>query len=214
LAALTRRAFSPSAATAFFLLLIGSSAQATWYDSSTGQPIHVTPRGHGNIPDDNHATIHDIDGKHIRDLYWDVKCSTWRDSRTGEEVRVTPRGSGNIPDDNHATIHDIDGKHVRDLYWKPCPQPDNANQLPGGSTGGMKSHSHVHHAKPRSEDDPLYMEDYQPPRHSTTGPENHPPHPVYRPHDDDGNGAPDDPYHGTPDIPVPRDYPGGNRGGY
>jgi hypothetical protein len=97
------------------------SANATWFDSATGQPVHVTPRGGGNASNDNHATIRDQDG-HARDLYWDEACNTWKDSRDGSEVHVTPRGGGNASNDNRATIRDQDG-HARDLYWQPCPPP-------------------------------------------------------------------------------------------
>jgi opacity protein-like surface antigen len=106
------------------IFMIQKPANATWFDSATGQPVHVTPRGSGNAPDDNSATIHDLDG-HSKSLYWDQACNTWRDSRTAQEVHVTPRGSGNAPDDNSATIHDLDG-HSKSLYWVACPPPQTA----------------------------------------------------------------------------------------
>jgi len=99
-------------------------ARATWFDSATGRPVHVTPRGLGNTQNDNQATIRDLDG-HAKDLYWDKTCNTWRDSQTGLEVHVTPRGLGNTQHDNQATIRDLDG-HAKDLYWVPCPPPQTA----------------------------------------------------------------------------------------
>jgi len=118
---------SRSIATAFFVALtslavtaLSQSAKATWYDSATGQPVHVTPRGAGNTPNGNQATIHDLNG-HVRNIYWDKVCSTWRDSANGAEVHVTPRGES-AHNENQATIHDMDG-HVRNIYWTPCPSP-------------------------------------------------------------------------------------------
>jgi hypothetical protein len=109
------------------VMSLPASAKATWFDSATGQPVHVTPRGNFGS-DENHATIHDLEG-HIRDLYWDGACNTWRDSATGGELHVTPRG--NIgSDENHATIHDLEG-HIRNLYWVPCPPPAQPGQTMG-----------------------------------------------------------------------------------
>src|SRR5579859_5125412 len=98
------------------------SAKATWYDSATGQPVHVTPRGNLGS-NENQATIHDLEG-HVRNLYWDNVCGTWRDSANGTEVHVTPRGNLGF-NENQATIHDLEG-HVRNLYWQPCPPPQTA----------------------------------------------------------------------------------------
>jgi hypothetical protein len=110
------------------------TANATWFDSATGQPVHVTPRGGGNAPNSNQATIHDLDG-HLINLYWDQACNTWRSSQSGQEVHVTPRGGGNAPDSNQATIHDLDG-HLKNLYWVPCPPPSTVSSTFGGGYVG------------------------------------------------------------------------------
>jgi Autotransporter beta-domain len=93
---------------------VSQSAQATWYDSSTGQPVHVTPRGPLNEALSNHAVF----GGH--DVYWDDACHTWRDSANGQEVHVIPPGPLNEALSNHAVF----GGH--DVYWEPCPPPQTA----------------------------------------------------------------------------------------
>lgn len=98
------------------------TANATWFDSATGQPVHVTPRGMQG-PNPDQATIHDLEG-HARNLYWDKQCNTWKDARTGDEVHITPRGMQGLNPDQ-ATIHDLEG-HARNLYWQPCPPHQTA----------------------------------------------------------------------------------------
>jgi len=109
-----------------------SNANATWFDSATGQPVQVTPRGM-QAGGANQATIHDQEG-HARDLYWDKQCNTWKDAKTGDEVHVTPRGM-QAGGPNQATIHDQEG-HARDLYWQPCPPPATQTSMSTGYNSG------------------------------------------------------------------------------
>ena len=95
------------AVAALALAVVGAfsqSAKATWYDSATGQAVHVTPRG-ALGSNENNASIHDLEG-HVRNLYWDNVCNTWRDSANGAEVHITPRGALGS-NENNASIHDL-----------------------------------------------------------------------------------------------------------
>jgi hypothetical protein len=98
-------------------------ANATWFDSATGQPVHVTPRGN-NQALSNQAVFGG------RDVYWDPACSTWRDSANGKEVHVTPRGN-NQALSNQAVF----GGH--DVYWQPCPPPPTAGGIEVSASLGV-----------------------------------------------------------------------------
>ena len=97
------------------------SAHATWFESATGQPVHVTPRDTGG-PHNEALADHAVFGGH--DLYWDNTCHTWRDSANGREVHVTPRDTGG-PHNEALADRGVFGGH--DVYWSPCPPPQTAS---------------------------------------------------------------------------------------